>query len=383
MGCVWKRGNTYWIKYRRNGRSYYESTHLKISDENRKAAKALLATRESDIAKGVPVTSSIGKLRYEEARDDFQNDHKVNKRRENKKLEQRIAKHLTPFFKNRRMSEITPADIRAYIVYRQAEVVVTRKARTKRVAKKVVHLPELTKPVTNATINRELTALKRMSQLAIENGRLLTKPSIKLLREDNIRTGFFERDQIASLLTHLPSHLRPVVQFAYITGWRMGSEVLPLQWRQVDMKAGEVRLDPGTTKNREGRLFPFTAELRELFKTLHLEHERLKKQGTIGLYVFHRSNAPNERIKQLRKPWQTACLKAGVPGRIPHDLRRTAVRDMVRAGVPERVVMRLVGHKTRSILDRYNIVSPGDFATAARQLDGAVTTIVTNAGQNA
>src|SRR5437667_10185183 len=123
MGCVWKRGNTYWIKYRRNGRAYYESTRLKISEENRKSAKAMLATREADIAKGLPVTSSMGKLKYEEARDDFQNDHKANKRRENKKLEQRIAKHLSPCFKNRRMSEITSADVRAYVVQRQKEVI--------------------------------------------------------------------------------------------------------------------------------------------------------------------------------------------------------------------------------------------------------------------
>lgn len=164
----------------------------------------------------------------------------------------------------------------------------------------------------------------------------------------------------------------------YLTGWR-SSEILKMEWRQVDMKAGEVRLDPGTTKNREGRVFPFTAELRELLKALHVEHEALKKKGTIGRFVFHQPNAPELRVKHLRRPWANACKKAGCPGRIFHDLRRSAARNFVRSGIAERVAMRLLGHKTRSIFDRYNIVSSGDLLDAALKMD-AVTATVTTAG---
>ena len=109
---------------------------------------------------------------------------------------------------------------------------------------------------SNAEINRELTILKRMFSLAFQAGKLLHKPHIPLLREDNVRTGFFEPDQFASVYEHLPAAIRPVIEFAYITGWRIPSEVLTLQWRNVDFKAGEVRLDPGSTKNRDGRVFP-------------------------------------------------------------------------------------------------------------------------------
>lgn len=111
---------------------------------------------------------------------------------------------------------------------------------------------EITKPVSNAEINRELTALKRMFTLAMQAGKLLHRPQIPMLQEDNVRTGFFEADQFASVRGSPARGPAPDGTFAYITGWRITSEVLPLQWRNVDFKSGEVRLDAGNTKNREG-----------------------------------------------------------------------------------------------------------------------------------
>ena len=155
------------------------------------------------------------------------------------------------------------------------------------------------------------------------------------------------------------------------------SEVLPLEWRQVEFKAGEVRLDAGTTKNREGRVFPMTAGLRELLKAQQTEHERLKKAGHIVPFVFFREVAERrggdkkpQPIVSFNKAWKNACRAAGYPGRIPHDLRRTAVRSLVHAGIPERVAMMMTGHKTRSVFERYNIVSETDLREAARKLDG-------------
>ena len=283
------------------------------------------------------------------------------------------------------MAAITAADIRSFIVKRQSDTIVTTKARevtlkdgTRR------RIPERSREidgVSNAEINRELTILKRMFTLAVQSGKLLHRPHIPLLKEDNTRTGFFEPEQFASVYAHLPASLRPIIEFAYITGWRIVSEVLPLEWRQVDLAVGEIRLDPGTTKNGEGRVFPFTDDLRRMLEEQHAEHLKLRKGGKVQPKVFFRMVAKGRRgtkeprsIRSLNKAWDAACIAAGCPGRIPHDLRRTAVRNMVRRGIPERVAMQLAGHKTRSVFERYNIVSNGDLRAAAAKLQGLTGT---------
>ena len=118
---------------------------------------------------------------------------------------------------------------------------------------------------SNGEINRELTTLKRILNLARQNGKLMHVPYVPMLKERNVRTGFFEREQFGRILAHLPAAIRPAVRFGYITGWRIPSEVLRLQWRHVDFEARVVRLDPHTTKNDEGRTFPFTDALEQQF----------------------------------------------------------------------------------------------------------------------
>ena len=267
------------------------------------------------------------------------------------KLEGRIANHLTPVFGGRRMAHITAIDVRAYTIRRKEA------------------------GAANGTINRELTVLKRMFSLAIQAEQLLRRPHIAMLREDNVRIGFFEREQYEAVLRHLPDAVRPPIEFAYVTGWRINSEILPIKWRQVDLAGGEVRLDPGSTKNRDGRVFPLTTELRELLERRLDARQRLEHDGVICPWVFFRMRAQGRRgpkrpkpIRSFGKAWTTACRMAGCPARIPHDFRRTAVRNMVRAGVPERVAMQLTGHKTRSVFERYNIVSEGDLRMASTLL---------------
>jgi integrase len=220
--------------------------------------------------------------------------------------------------------------------------------------------------VATGTINRELTTLKRIFSLAVQAGKLLFKPHIPLLRENNVRTGFFEPEQLAAVIKHLPDYAQPVVQFAAWTGWRIKSEVLQLQWRHIDFDGNEIRLDAGTTKNDDGRVFPLTTDLRRLLKDRKQTADALKEAGTICPFVFHRSG---KSIKSFFPEWRAACVKAGCPSRIQHDLRRTAVRNFVRAGVPERVAMQLTGHKTRSVFERYNIVSDSDLAAAMQALN--------------
>src|SRR4029453_2366044 len=231
----------------------------------------------------------------------------------------RIDGHLKPVFGGRRMATIQSSELTTYA----------------KLGKEAGAAP--------ATVNRELAVLKRMFSLAVDQKKLGHDhvPNFPRLDEDNVRTGFFEHHESESILSHLPEAVQPVITFAYRTGWRIDSEVLPLEWRQVDRKAGEVRLDAGSTKNGEGRVIYMSPELKTLFDTQWAEHEVLKRKGQRVPQVFPRNGKP---ITSIRIAWKKACRAAGCLGRIPHDLRRTAVRNMVRAGIPERVAMQITGH---------------------------------------
>lgn len=377
MGELKQRGKVWWIRYYRNGKRHEESS----GSEKKKTADDLLKVREGKIAEGLPITARIGQLRFDEAAADVVTDYRVNGKRSIAEVSRRIDKHLEPFFGGRRMVSITTADVRAFVAHRQAETTVERKGYDlRRKDGTTIRVPSQTRTiesVSNAEINRELTILRRIFNLAVQSGKLLHRPHVPLLRENNTRTGFFEPEQFTSVLGHLPASIQPVIEFAYITGWRIDSEVLTLQWHQVDFAGREVRLQSGTTKNGEGRVFPLTDDLIGLLNAQHIEHLALKKSGKICPWVFFRMVAESrggqkqpKRILAFSRAWKVACANAGCPGRIPHDLRRTAVRNMVRRGIPERVAMKLTGHKTPSVFQRYNIVSDGDLRTAAGQLSG-------------
>ena len=226
----------WWIKYQVGGRPQCVSSH----SERKEDAKRLLKTREGDVVRGVPITASVGLVTFEDAAHDLINDCTTNRRRSLRVVTLRITKHLTPVFGHRRLLTITTADVRAFTARRQAA------------------------GASNATINRDLICLKRMCTLAMQAGKLTVRPYIPLLQEHHVRQGFFEPEQCTRVKRHLPAHMRGIVAFAHVTGWRTPSEILPLEWRSLDMKAGEVRLDAGTTKNGEGRVFPFTTALRRV-----------------------------------------------------------------------------------------------------------------------
>jgi integrase len=356
MGMTYQRGAVWWVKYYRNGRPIRESSGSpKESD-----AINLLKIREGDIAHGLPVNPKLNRIRFDEAAEDLKTEYAVNGRRSADELERRIRLHLLPYFGGRCLAMISTANVNAFILKRQMDVMIVGDDDDRQERK-----------YSNGEINRELTTLKRILNLARQNGKLMHVPYVPMLKERNVRTGFFEREQFGRILGHLPAAIRPAVQFGYITGWRIPSEVLRLQWRHVDFEARVVRLDPHTTKNDEGRTFPFTDALEQLLEAQKAEHDRLKAKDVICPWVFNRSNrkVKGKRITTFLKTFRTACTKAGCPGRIPHDLRRTAVRNLVRAGVPERVAMQLTGHKTRSVFERYNIVSECDLLEAAKKLN--------------
>ena len=163
------------------------------------------------------------------------------------------------------------------------------------------------------------------------------------------------------------SSRRPRSQRSYITGWRRG-ELRSLRWAQVDWESGTIRLERGTTKSGEPRSFPFAAHprLAELLEERReATHAFERESGSVCPWVFHRTG---RQVAWYYDAWAAACRKAGMPGRLVHDFRRSAVRNLVRAGVSEQVAMTLTGHKTRAIFDRYHIVSSTDQVEAVRKL---------------
>jgi integrase len=344
MGQIRKRGRVYWIRYYRNGQRIEESAKT----DRYETARGLLRDREGDISKGIPITSRSTRLIFDEAVKDVISDYTVNGKRSLSDLERRIKLHLLPHFGGKRLNAITVADVRTFAAQRLAA------------------------GASHAEVNRELAIVKRAFRLAADaekyHGRI---PKIAMLQERNVRTGFVDDAMLDAICERLPKPLQPVIRFAYVTGWRK-NEILSLEWRQVDRTAGEVRLEPGTTKNQAGRVFPFTDTIRTLVEALWAEHEALRRKGTLCPYVFQRKG---KRIRDLRGAWEAACTAAGHPGKLLHDLRRSAVRNMERSGLSRSVAMQLTGHKTEAVYRRYAITSEGDLREGVERLNNAAGTI--------
>ena len=148
---------------------------------------------------------------------------------------------------------------------------------------------------------------------------------------------------------------------AYYTGMRIG-EILGLQWSQVDMTEYKISLTPLQTKTEVPRVIYI---LPDLYKVLEEARRRVRVSYPDCPWVCQ---SKGKRVKEIKKSWRRACQRVGLEGRLIHDFRRTAVRNMVRAGIPEAVSMAISGHKTRSVFDRYNIVDEADLKGAVKQL---------------
>lgn len=222
-----------------------------------------------------------------------------------------------------------------------------------------------------STVRNETNILKRAMNLAIRSQMLSHRPAFPVLRPNVVRTGFFERAELDAICAALPEPVRAVALFLFLTGWRC-SEALSRQWKDVDFAAGMIRLEAGQTKNGQGRTFPFGVlpELKAVLDAQRAYSDAVSRRtGAIVPWVFHREGKP---ILSFRTCWKTACKKAELIGKIPHDFRRTAVRNLVRAGVPEKAAMLLSGHLTRSVFDRYCIVNEADLRESVGKLAAAV-----------
>jgi integrase len=346
MGALYKRKNVWWVKYYVAGRPIRESTRT----TKQKEAKRYLKEREGRVAAGMPVLPRADRVLYDEIAEDLRRHYATSGERDLDEADDRL-KPLGQFFKDRRVVAIDGVLAEQFVQARQAN------------------------GVANSTINRELAMLTKMLRFAYENGKLLRLPVIRKLKEPPPRKGFLEREVYEVVRRRLPSDLQVAVTLAHTYGWRMQSEVLTLALSQMDLEAGTLRLEPGTTKNDEGRVVYLTPELKAMLGAQVERVRELERQlHRIIPYLFPHlgKRLQGQRIKDFRYAWRTACRKSGVPGMLRHDFRRTAVRNMVNKGVPERVAMTVTGHRSRSVFDRYHIVSPGDLQEVARKLAGTI-----------
>lgn len=246
-----------------------------------------------------------------------------------------------------------------------------------------------------ATINRATQLLGQAFKLAVERKHLSSKPTFRHLSEKgNARTGFFGEREFRAVMENLPVYLQDFALFDFLCGWRSG-EVKSLLWEDVDGDC--IRLRGEHSKNREGRVIVLEGELADLMERRKAARTVKTKTGVLlSRFIFHHDGEP---IVDFRKAWARACCMAGVgkmvcrtcqepvdasrhcskcsktwkneqlkyKGKLFHDFRRTSVRNMIRAGVSEKVAMTVSGHKTHSMLSRYNIVSETDLRQAMQR----------------
>lgn len=369
-GSLYQRGGVWWIKYYKDGAPIREST----GKTSKTRANRLLQIRLRAVASGEPFRLGMEKIKVAELADDFLQDYRINGLKSFCDAEARWRLHLQNWFGHLRAAYVGTDTIKSYIEQRQQE------------------------GGSNGTINRELAALKRMFSLGVKASppKVYRVPPIPRLKENNVRKGFVTIERYAKLADACASvglWLRAMLEVGYTFGWRV-SEVKNSRVRQVDMASSRILLDPGTTKNDEGRVVKFkpvsvlASLLAACCQGKHADD-----------YVFTREDG--SPIQDFRGAWAKVCCAAELGqmvcpkcskavdakgccakcsvewkfkdlkyvGLIFHDLRRSAARNARASGVAEGVIMKMGGWKTRSVFDRYAIVAESDMVDAIERVE--------------
>ena len=332
-GRVFKRANSafWWIAYCHRGKEIRESS----ASDDRKAAERLLKQRLKEIgADSLGLKAFVGpkqdRLTVGELLDALESDFKL-----------RRLKSLCQTLGHLRIVRNALGDLRAVAV---SEVTVSRYIER-----------QLAEGKAPATVNRRTTLLGKAFRLAVRRQQLSSMPEIPKLREDNARSGFFSSRDFFAVLSNLGDQdIADFMEWFFWTGMRPG-EIRSLTWPALDRETWTLRLHAKDAKIGRGRVIALEGPLQQIIK------RRLSARRFGYDLIFHRNG---QKVGTFYKRWKRACLLAGVAGNIPYDLRRTAVRNMIRAGVPEGVAMSISGHRTRAVFDRYNIVSEKDLREA-------------------
>lgn len=356
-GRIWKRGRYLWIQYYdASGRQVRESTKSAVL----KVAERMLSRRLGQLHAGINPRPQAERTSTDELAEDFFRKYRVKykldgnlpvdtdpdalyiREKAEKRLswlEQKWNKHLRKAFGGIRASRVSTQDLESYIEKRQRE------------------------GANNATINRELALLKRMFNLGTASTpkKVVDVPVFpERLQEGQPRKGFVEDAQYQRLCDKCEEPwLRALMALAYTYGFRK-AELLSMRVRQVDLASRTIELNALTTKNKQGRKVVMTEEVRALMEKQVAGKDQL-------LFVFTWGNG--RPVKDFRVAWDKLTEAAQLPGLLLHDFRRSAVRNMVRRGISETVAMKISGHMTREVFQRYNIVSDSDLADAAKLIE--------------
>jgi len=264
-----------------------DSLRLRQSCEttSKKLAEEIYGKRKRQITEGKHFEIQAKETTFEELKADLVADYEINNKRSCDRVD-RSLKHLTAFFGNMKVASITTSLIQTYILQRKDY------------------------GAKNATINRELSALKRMFNL----GARMTPPKVAIipyiphLQENNARQGYYEHHEFLALLNTLPYYLIPAIKTAYYTGMRK-NEIFSLLWEQVDLEEGKITLKPEDTKNKEARIIYFCPDLLEEFrsqKTLRDFHYPDCE------WVFFGESG--KQIRDFKAAWKSALEKTKLEG---------------------------------------------------------------------
>ncbi|MFY9531698.1 MAG: site-specific integrase [Candidatus Acidiferrales bacterium] len=325
-----------YIQYRRDGETIRESAKTKLRSE----AEAILRERMVGASRGEALPSDLRKVKYEDLRETYLSDYE---RRGHKSLKNGVTPGLSmldQFFHGKTVAKITVDSIDEFKEQRQAEFAEARKE---------------DEYAGNASINRSLAALRRMFTLYKQRypNKIGHIPHMGYLPEPPARTGFLSQEHFNEILEELPVNLHPLVLLLYITGVR-GNEAKQITWAQVELHQDKalIHLTGQQTKNKNARVLPIRNA-----RLLKLLEEMKSREGI----VFDATN--------LRAEWTKACKKVGVEGVLIHDLRRSAVRNLRKAGVSEGDAMKITGHKDRKVFDRYDVRDTDDLIESMDKLE--------------
>lgn len=354
-----KKGRDEWRErgegglFKRNGSknwyvSYYDlngKQHIESSGTTRKPeAQKILTNRLEAARNGEIPMAAVRKLRYEDIRKVLVADYLASGKLIKQDGEtfaagrKGIFKALDECFSGMAVLSITTDVLRDFVAKR------------------------MDNGVSGPTCNRNLALLRRMFMLAKREGKIQNVPYFPMQKESPARKGFVEQAEFEKLREALPGNLRPLVTFLYLTGCRYGAAT-EIVWAWVKLDEGMIEVPPGVTKNGEALTLPLSAELAGMLRKM-----------------FRTDSKPVFDATNFRKEWNKACVKVGLgkqtgkkwyqySGLIPHDLRRSAVRNSVRAGVEQSTAMSISGHKTISVFQRYNIVDVKDKQAAMEKIE--------------